>query len=66
MGAGDALVAGLVAALAEKAEPERVALLALSFAAAKLGQIGPNLPDRAAVEAQFASMAIERLQALSD
>lgn len=66
VGAGDALVAGLVAALAEKAEPERVALLALSFAAAKLGQVGPNLPDRAAVEAQFASMSIERLQTLSD
>ncbi len=65
VGAGDALVAGLVAALAEKAEPERVALLALSFAAAKLAQVGPTLPDRAAVEAQFGVMSIERLQALS-
>ena len=65
VGAGDALVAGLVAALAEKAEPERVALLALSFASAKLGQDGPSLPDRAAVLAQFDGMTIERLKTLS-
>ena len=61
VGAGDALVAGLVAALAEKAEPERVARLALSFAAAKLAQHGPTLPDRAAVLSQFDKMSIERL-----
>lgn len=63
VGAGDALVAGLVAALAEDAEPERVARLALSFAAAKLGQHGPHLPDRAAVLAQLDRMTIERLPA---
>lgn len=65
VGAGDALVAGLVAALAEKAEPERVARLALAFAAAKLSQHGPNLPDRAAVLAQYELMTIERLASLS-
>lgn len=64
VGAGDALVAGLVAALAEgKVEPERVARLALSFAAAKLAQRGPNLPDRDAVLTQLDTMEIEFLQA---
>ena len=63
VGAGDALVAGLVAALAERAEPERVARLALSFAAAKLGQHGPHLPNRAAVLAHLDGMSIERLAA---
>ncbi len=64
VGAGDALVAGLVAALAEDAEPERVARLALAFAAAKLARHGPSLPDRAAVLAQLDRMSIERLPAL--
>ena len=61
VGAGDALVAGLVAALAVDAEPERVARLALSFAAAKLAQQGPSLTDRDAVLAQMDRMSIERL-----
>ena len=63
VGAGDALVAGLVAALAGdvEPEPERVARLALSFAAAKLAQQGPSLPDRDAVLAQMDRMSIERL-----
>lgn len=61
VGAGDALVAGMVAALAEKAEPERVARMALSFAAAKLARRGPSLPDRAAVLSHFDTMTIERL-----
>ena len=51
----------LVAALAVDAEPERVARLALSFAAAKLAQQGPSLPDRGAVLAQMDRMSIERL-----
>ena len=63
VGAGDALVAGLVAALVEKSEPERVARMALSFAAAKLEQEGPTLPNREAVLAQFDAMAIDRLDA---
>ncbi len=63
VGAGDAMVAGLVAALAEGAEDlaggddlaegaglERVARLAVAFAAAKLAGVGPNLPSITAVE----------------
>ena len=52
-----------MAALVEKSEPERVARMALSFAAAKLEQEGPTLPNREAVLAQFDAMAIDRLDA---
>ena len=61
VGAGDALVAGVVAAVREKADPERLVRLSLAFAAAKLTQNGPNLPDRAAVLAQTGRMTVERL-----
>ena len=45
VGAGDAMVAGIAAALAEQADTERVARLAVAFAVAKLGLAGPNLPS---------------------
>jgi len=44
VGAGDAMVAGMIAAMAEGAPLERIARLATAFAAGKLGQAGPNLP----------------------
>ena len=55
VGAGDAMVAGIAAALLEGARPkgdglERIARLATAFAAAKLGASGPNLPEKAAIE----------------
>jgi 1-phosphofructokinase len=46
VGAGDAMVAGIIAALAEGAPLERIARLATAFAAGKLGQAGPNLPGK--------------------
>jgi 1-phosphofructokinase len=46
VGAGDAMVAGIIAALAEGAPLERIARLATAFAAGKLGQPGPNLPPQ--------------------
>lgn len=61
VGAGDALVAGVVAAIGENADPERLARISLAFAAAKLTQHGPSLPNRGAVLAQMASMDIEWL-----
>ena len=46
VGAGDAMVAGIAAALAEQADTERVARLAVAFAVAKLGLAGqPALGD---------------------
>ena len=50
-GAGDAMVAGLVAALVEGAALDRIAALAVAFATAKLDRIGPHLGSRADVEA---------------
>ena len=62
VGAGDALVAGVVTAVRERAEPERLARMALAFAAAKLAQQGPSLPDREAVLSRMDSMRVERLR----
>jgi 1-phosphofructokinase len=49
VGAGDAMVAGIIAALQGGAALERIARLATAFAAAKLTQPGPNLPPRETV-----------------
>lgn len=51
VGAGDAMVAGITAALAEEVSLERTARLATAFAVAKLGMAGPNLPALASVHA---------------
>lgn len=51
VGAGDAMVAGIAAAVLEDASLERTARLATAFAVAKLGMIGPNLPTLASVHA---------------
>jgi 1-phosphofructokinase len=51
VGAGDAMVAGIAAAVLEEASLERTARLATAFAVAKLGMIGPNLPALASVHA---------------
>jgi 1-phosphofructokinase len=49
VGAGDALVAGLVAGLHADLDAAATARLALAFAAGKLGLAGANLPARATV-----------------
>lgn len=59
VGAGDAMVAGIVAALSEGAALERIARLATAFAAAKLHRVGPNLPPRSEVETLAAQVQIE-------
>jgi 1-phosphofructokinase len=60
VGAGDALVAGLVAALQAGLGPDDTARLALAFAGGKLTREGANLPPRAEVERIAASVRIER------
>jgi 1-phosphofructokinase len=50
------MVAGLAAALCAGASLDETARLGLAFAAAKLGRIGPHLPDARAVRA-FAEAA---------
>ena len=61
VGAGDAMVAGLTAALLADADLETTARLATAFAAAKLGLPGPNLPDRARVNALAAATKIKTI-----
>ncbi|KMO23895.1 1-phosphofructokinase [Methylobacterium indicum] len=50
VGAGDALVAGLVAGLSADLALADTARLALAFAAGKLTRAGANLPDRAEIK----------------
>ncbi|KAB1072128.1 1-phosphofructokinase [Methylobacterium planeticum] len=59
VGAGDALVAGLVAGLHAGAPLPDVARLALAFAAGKLTQPGANLPGRDTVRALAETIRIE-------
>lgn len=51
VGAGDALVAGLVASLLERLPLPEAARRATAFAAAKIGRVGPHLGPAAAVRA---------------
>ena len=66
VGAGDALVAGLVAALIVDASLEGIARLATAFAAAKLGCQGANLPSRERVLALASEVQIKRLDQASE
>lgn len=61
VGAGDAMVAGIVAALCENAGLEAMARLASAFAAAKLQQAGANLPARQNVQTLCAQVQIIKL-----
>lgn len=62
VGAGDAMVAGLTAALVAGGDLEAIARLATAFAAGKLGQAGANLPDSRHVRQLAALTTINRLQ----
>lgn len=59
VGAGDAMVAGLCAALLEEADLETSARLATGFAAAKLSRPGAQLPAAAEVRRLAATTVIE-------
>lgn len=59
VGAGDAMVGGIAAALQTKPSLERIARLGTAFAVAKLGLLGPNLPSRAIVEQAAAATRLE-------
>ncbi|CAO4173569.1 1-phosphofructokinase [Methylorubrum populi] len=61
VGAGDALVAGLVAGLHDGLALPDLARRALAFAAGKLSRTGANLPARAEVEALAGEIRIEPL-----
>ena len=61
VGAGDAMVAGMVAALLERADLDRIARLSVAFATAKLDRIGPHLGPKANVEDLAARVETRRL-----
>lgn len=65
VGAGDAMVAGLAAAMLEGAGLERTARLATAFAVAKLGRPGPHLPDIATIHALCDEVTITPATALA-
>jgi 1-phosphofructokinase len=58
VGAGDALVAGLIASLAEQRPWHEVGRRATAFAAGKLARVGPHLPDRATLDALAAQVEL--------
>lgn len=58
VGAGDAMVAGLCAGLAEGASLERLARLSTAFAAGKLRKVGPHLPPNQDIEALASAVTI--------
>ena len=58
VGAGDAMVAGICAALVEGASLERLARLSVAFAASKLDRIGPYLGSTENVERLAAAVRV--------
>ncbi|WP_353861707.1 1-phosphofructokinase [Azospirillum formosense] len=62
VGAGDAMVAGLIAAFGADRTLEDAARLSVAFATAKLGCFGPNLPGADAVRALAGQVEISTLQ----
>ncbi|MFS3133912.1 1-phosphofructokinase [Gluconacetobacter sacchari] len=58
VGAGDSMVAGLVAALSDGLALPDIARLSTAFAVGKLGLAGPNLPGRDAVRALMGKVTI--------
>ncbi len=58
VGAGDAMVAGIAAALVESASLERLARLAVAFATSKLDRIGPYLGPQEEVERLAAAVRV--------
>ena len=58
VGAGDSMVAGLVAALVEGAPLERIARLSVAFATSKLERLGPHLGSPVEVETLAAAVEV--------
>lgn len=58
VGAGDAMVAGMVAGLADNLDLDSLARRAVAFATGKLARIGPHLPSPAEIEAMARAVTI--------
>ena len=61
VGAGDAMVAGLVAAVMDGLNLEATAKLATAFAVGKLGMHGPNLPTKETINSLANSVLISHI-----
>lgn len=61
VGAGDAMVAGMVAALVEGASLERLARLSVAFATSKLERLGPHLGPSHEIERLAATVEVTAL-----
>lgn len=66
VGAGDAMVAGIAAGIAENAGLDRLARLSTAFAVGKLGMVGPNLPAPGSVQALAAEVNVAVLEGIQD
>lgn len=66
VGAGDAMVAGLVAAIQEGGGLEDIARLATAFAVGKLRRVGPHLPDPDTIRDLAAHVTIRRLSPVQE
>ena len=62
VGAGDAMVAGIVAALAEAGDLTQIARLGTAFAVGTLGFIGPHLPSKDKVDALAQAVEIKVIE----
>jgi 1-phosphofructokinase len=66
VGAGDALVAGLIASLVEARQWPELGRRATAFAAAKLARVGPHLPDHAHLDALAAQVELVSFSVAAD
>jgi 1-phosphofructokinase len=66
VGAGDALVAGLIASLVEARPWHELGRRATAFAAAKLARVGPHLPDRPSLDALAAQVQVATFSVAAD
>lgn len=62
VGAGDAMVAGILCAQLEGLELAECARLATAFAAAKLARLGPHLPEPDQVRALASTIRLSRIE----
>ncbi|WP_175773063.1 1-phosphofructokinase family hexose kinase [Paraburkholderia phenazinium] len=66
VGAGDALVAGLIASLVEARPWQELGQRATAFAAGKLARVGPHLPDRPTLDALAAQVQVVTFSVAAD
>lgn len=66
VGAGDALVAGLIASLVEARPWQELGQRATAFAAGKLARVGPHLPDHPSLDALAARVQVATFSVAAD